>query len=466
MPKSIERILLIGSDFLMVAAAFCLLSVIRREIGIFAGGDFSFIAYLASITFVYWGVIFLFFGLYRSWYAQSRIDEFIAVFKTLSLGCSLIFILTFEPEQDLEQPLTLGRISVLSYWMILVVLVTSGRMILRTFQRKLLELGLGVRKTLILGWNEKARQLLDDILKFPALGFQVIGFITTVTPNRTETYRSIPVLGSLKEISKIVQRYHVEEIIIALKSNAQEKVVHAISKCDSLPVNLKIVPSLYHIVLGQARTTQLYGFPLIEILPEMMPAWEKKVKRFIDIFFALMIIIGFFPIWLLISMLIKLTSRGPVFFRQKRVGKEGRVFKVFKFRSMYLDAEKHTGPVWASKQDPRITPIGRFIRKTRIDEIPQFINVLTGDMSLVGPRPERPYFVDKLKGHVPLYTRRLKIKPGITGWAQIKGEYDSSIEGVKKKLEFDLFYLENMSLRMDLKIIFNTIIIMLRGKGQ
>lgn len=466
MPKAFERLLLLLSDFIMVIISFYVLYFFRRGIGVFANIDLSELFNLALVTFFYWLIFFFFFGLYRSWYAQSRFDEIVAILKTLAIGTFFIFLLTMDPESDLEQPPTLGRLSVLTYFAVLLILVSVGRIFLRSFQRKLLEMGIGVRRTLLLGWSEKSQKLLDEILKFPALGYNVIGFVAAKPPTSPAAYRNVPVLGGIKQLSQIVQRYQVEEIIIALKSSSHEHVVHAISQCDGLPVNLKIVPDLYHIVVGQARTTQLYGFPLIEILPEMMPAWEKKVKRFIDVVVALIVIVGFFPVWLLIGLAIKLTSRGPVFFRQKRMGKNGLIFRVYKFRSMYQDAEKRTGPVWAGKHDPRVTSIGRIIRKLRLDEIPQFINVLDGDMSLVGPRPERPFFVDKLKRHVPLYTRRLKITPGITGWAQIKGEYDSTIEGVKKKLEYDLFYMENMSLRMDLKIIFHTLLIMIRGKGQ
>ncbi len=231
-------------------------------------------------------------------------------------------------------------------------------------------------------------------------------------------------------------------------------------------MNLKIVPDLYDIVMGYGRTNQIYGFPLIEILPQLMPQWERRIKRIMDITVSTLVLIGFLPLWIFVSVLIKLESRGPILFRQKRVGKDGKIFIIYKFRSMIQHAEKETGPVWAEERDPRVTFIGRIIRKLRIDEIPQFFNVLMNDMSFVGPRPERPYFVDRFKREIPLYTRRLRMKPGITGWAQIKGSYDTSIEHVKKKLEYDLFYIENVSLRMDLKILLNTLYVMIRGKGQ
>jgi len=218
--------------------------------------------------------------------------------------------------------------------------------------------------------------------------------------------------------------------------------------------------------MGQARTQQIYGFPLIEINPQIMQPWEKTVKRLMDVLFSLFFLILTLPVFILVALFIKLETPGPVFFKQKRVGKNGEAYTIYKFRTMIQHAEKYTGPVWAGKRDPRITRVGRFLRKTRIDEFPQFINVLAGEMSLVGPRPERAYFVEKLKREYPYYLRRLKVKPGITGWAQVKGEYDTSIEEAKEKLAYDLYYIENMSLRMDLRILLYTIAVMLRFKGQ
>ena len=176
--------------------------------------------------------------------------------------------------------------------------------------------------------------------------------------------------------------------------------------------------------------------------------------------------VGFFPIWILVAIITKLESRGPVFFKQKRVGQNDRIFEIYKFRSMVNKAEKETGAVWAEENDPRVTLVGNFLRKSRIDEVPQFINILFNEMSLIGPRPERPSIVKRLKYKIPLYTRRNRMKPGITGWAQIKGGYDTSIQDVQKKLEYDLYYLENMSLRMDLKIMLRTLYTMIAGKGQ
>jgi exopolysaccharide biosynthesis polyprenyl glycosylphosphotransferase len=201
-------------------------------------------------------------------------------------------------------------------------------------------------------------------------------------------------------------------------------------------------------------------------MPELMPEWEKKLKRIFDLIVSFLILIVSSPVIIVTSIAIKIDSKGPMFFKQERMGQDGKVFNILKFRSMIKDAEKYTGPVWSQKDDPRVTRVGRLVRKLRIDEIPQMYNVLKGQMSIVGPRPERPYFVEKLSQEIPYYKRRLKVRPGITGWAQVKHKYDESIEDVKVKLRYDLFYIENMSLRMDFKIMLRTIWVVLFGKGH
>jgi exopolysaccharide biosynthesis polyprenyl glycosylphosphotransferase len=196
-----------------------------------------------------------------------------------------------------------------------------------------------------------------------------------------------------------------------------------------------------------------------------MVRWQWGVKRLVDIVVSCIVLVPLAPVWSLVGILIKLDSPGPVFFKQDRVGKNGRTFRVYKFRSMIADAERETGPVWATPDDKRVTRIGRFIRRFRIDEVPQFLNVLKGEMSLVGPRPERPYFVQQLEQEVVFYRRRLLVRPGITGWAQVKHRYDTSLDDVRKKITYDLYYLENMSLTLDLKIMLRTVFVALSGRG-
>lgn len=466
MPKVIEKIFLISSDFIAITLTYLCWVLLRQYLNCYIESGFLNNCLLASILFLYWFFLFFFFGLYKSWYAQSRFDEFVTILKTISIGVFILFLVTFDVHVDLQSTPSLSRIIIISYWFMLVFFTSLGRILLRTIQRKLLELGFGRRKTLIIGWSSKAHEIYDKIKEYPALGYDVIGFVSLSQDSIDETYHQTKVLGYHKDIARIVEENQIEEIIIAVKKSSPKEVIKIISRCDSFMVNLKIVPDLYDIVMGYGRTNQIYGFPLIEILPRMMPPWEQRIKRIMDVMVALVILIGFLPLWILVAIIIKLESPGPVLFSQKRVGKDGKIFTIYKLRSMVQDAERETGPVWAGTKDPRVTFFGKIIRKLRIDEIPQFFNVLMNDMSLIGPRPERPFFVDKLKRKIPLYTRRLRMKPGITGWAQIKGGYDTTIENVKKKLEYDLFYIENVSLRMDLKILLNTFYVMLRGKGQ
>ncbi|MBN1466227.1 sugar transferase [candidate division KSB1 bacterium] len=466
MPKKMEKILLLCIDLLTINAAFLGFLQLRTTAHLFVEREWPFLILISLILYFFWLLIFFFTGLYQSWYIKSRFDELIGVFKTVSLGVLIIFILTFEPEHDLATMPTLGRMLILSYWGMMVFLVGSGRISLHTIQRKLLQAGIGQRNTLIIGWHDKARELADKVKKYPALGYRIVGFVSLEKKEQGGEHDNKPLFGQIKNLSTIVAENNIEEVILCLNKVSNRKVIETIGLCEALPVRIKIEPDLYNIVLGQARTNQIYGFPLIEIHPELMPPWEKKIKRFIDILFSLCGLIALSPGLLFFAFLIKIDSPGPVFYKQKRVGKNGRIFVVYKFRSMIQDAERYTGPVWAGKADPRITRIGRVIRKIRIDEFPQLINVLNGDMSIVGPRPERPYFVDKLKREFPLYTRRLRVKPGVTGWAQVKGKYDTTIEDVKEKLDYDLYYIDNISLRLDFRIMFYTIYVMLRFKGQ
>lgn len=466
MSKSLEKIILLVSDFIMIHCAFFLWCKIRAGMGFFSQNTFWGIFSLSFIVFLYWIFVFIFFGLYKTWFTRSRIDEFVSVVKTVTIGVFLIFLITFDLETDLNNPLQLSRLMIAMYWFMMIVSVGLGRITLRTVHRKLLERGIGHQRSLIVGWGKKARELHDKILKAPALGYDVIGFIPLQAVDHQKQFKDVPILGTADQLYEIIKAQAVQQILIALPRRSEKELQGVIAQCDGTPVGIKIVPDLYDVIIGQVRTNQIYGFPLIEILPQLMPVWESIVKRLLDILISLIFLIGFLPVWILIALAIVIDSKGSVFYTQKRVGKDGKHFSMIKFRSMFRSAETITGPVWATDNDPRITRIGRVLRRLRLDEIPQFINILDGDMSLVGPRPERPYFVDKLKEMFPLYTRRLRVRPGITGWAQVKGDYDQELEDVKEKLEYDLYYLENMSLRMDLKIILNTLYVMIRGKGQ
>jgi exopolysaccharide biosynthesis polyprenyl glycosylphosphotransferase len=233
--------------------------------------------------------------------------------------------------------------------------------------------------------------------------------------------------------------------------------------CDQ-PVHIYLVPELYSVIHGQFKANLVYGFELQELFAFTMPLWQLRVKRAIDILFGAFLGMISFPVCVLAAIAIKLEDHGPVFYSQERIGLYGKPFTVYKFRTMRTDAEKF-GAQWATKDDPRITKVGKFLRKTRIDELPQILCVLKGDMSMVGPRPERAVFISKLREEIPFYISRLKMKPGLTGWAQVCHHYDTSTEDVKIKLQYDMYYFENMSLLLDFQILVRTVYVVLTGKG-
>src|ERR1041384_5225762 len=460
-----EKIRTILTDFVTLNLAWSIYFWIRIRSSWFPHTPDPDLWLPMAAIWVFWTVVFSSFGLYRSWYTQSRLDEVATLSKATTFGILFLFFAIFIDDQGISSPVQ-SRLFIAVYWCLIMGLVGGGRLLQHTFQRRLLEAGIGLRNTLIVGWSEKARELFDRVRLYPALGYNIIGFVPAGAGPSGESYKSVPVLDSLNRLPELVDAYGITDVLIALDSTEHDRLLAVIASCNSHELSLKIIPDLYDIISGQARTNQIYGFPLIEISPEIMQPWEYAVKRGIDIVFSFVILFVALPVWLLIALMIGIDSKGPVFYTQERVGKDEKKFRVLKFRSMDLDAENTSGPVWADKRDPRVTRVGKILRKARLDEIPQLINVLDGDMSLVGPRPERPFFVEQLSKEIPLYKRRLKVRPGITGWAQVKHKYDESVADVRKKIEYDLFYIENMSLRMDLKILASTIAVVILGRGR
>jgi exopolysaccharide biosynthesis polyprenyl glycosylphosphotransferase len=463
--KRIERILILAIDFITINLAWFIyyqLRVSSRWFALLAMPEFLG---PMLVMYFYWLVIFTFVGMYRTWFASSRLDEISTLFKASFVGIFLLFFLILIDDY-LNGAGSTTRILIFIYWGLFMFLTGTGRLFVRSFQRNLLIKGFGRKNALIVGFNENAKDVQNQLKQHPALGLDVVGYIKAHNSCDDSEYMGIKTVGVISELQEMIDKFNAKEVIIALEREDKDALVEIIAKCEPKNVGLKIVPDLYEILSGQARTSQIYGIPLIDIMPQLMPEWEKKLKRLIDIGVSLAFLIISSPVLLVTAILIKLESEGDIFYRQERCGINGSLFKIIKFRSMRNDAEKLTGPVWSQKDDPRITKIGKFIRRTRIDEIPQIINVLKGEMSIVGPRPERPYFVEKLSKEIPYYKRRLKVRPGITGWAQVKHKYDENIEDVKIKLRYDLFYIENMSLRMDFKILFRTVFVMILGQGH
>jgi exopolysaccharide biosynthesis polyprenyl glycosylphosphotransferase len=467
MSRRFEIPVLMVTDVLTMCVAWTLYYLFRVRSGLLiVSAEPDFVLPMIVVT-LFWVLLFFVVGLYRPWYAASRFDEVALLFKTLVLGSIILFFAVFIDDEG-TPPGTNSRLLIAVYWGFTFVSVVSGRMLLRSIQRQLLIAGIGAHNTVIVGSQARSRELFEEVSKYPGLGYRVLGAVRLEKPERKKARsreNELKILGALDDLAPIIKRHEVREVLIALDSKDHNRLLDIVARCVGHPVGLKIVPDLYDIISGQARTNQIYGFPLIEISPLHMPPWEEAAKRLLDLGVSALVLILGTPVWLIIAGAIKLDSHGPVLYKQERVGKDGAHFNIIKFRSMVSDAER-AGPQWAGKRDPRVTRVGWILRKLHLDEFPQMWNVLAGHMSLVGPRPERPVFVEKLSREIPLYPRRLKVRPGVTGWAQVKHVYDESIEDVRKKVQYDLFYIENMSLRMDLKILFNTVSHMLLGKGR
>jgi exopolysaccharide biosynthesis polyprenyl glycosylphosphotransferase len=454
-----EILLLFISDILFINLAWTIYYAIRIESRwIPFSAPAEFLIPLIVIYF-FWVIMFSLSGLYQHWFVRSRFDEFTSIVKTISIGSFLLFFVIFL-DDAINNAHAISRYLILIYWALMIIMVSFGRILIRSFQINLLEQGIGLRNTIIIGTGQRARDLSGLIRKFPQLGYRFSGFV-----NLNGKTNSINVLGDLSSINKIISTKDISEVLIALESNEKGILMDMLRFCSQERVNLKIMPDTYEIVSGMVKTNQIYGVPLIEVMPEILPYSSKLIKRFIDIFVSVMLLVLLSPLWIFVAMLIKVTSKGDIFYKQIRVGRNEKQFIMYKFRSMYANAEEY-GPEWAGESDPRITLIGRIIRKIYIDEIPQLFNVIKNEMSLVGPRPERPHFVELLKKEIPYYYKRLSIKPGITGWAQIKHKYDHSLDDVKVKLQFDFYYIENMSIRLDFKIIINTILVIILMKGH
>lgn len=453
-------------DALVLCMAWYLFTVTKPDLSmsISESEDLSLIV-LGIFHFAYWLLIFSLMGLYKKLYLISRFDEFLKVAKATALGTLILY---FYISLNSELRITDAFSSVSVYAILVGGMITINRFVIRSIQRFYALQGKGLHRTLIIGTGKNALSAFDDLSRNKSLGMQVVGFVHV--PNGKNGYAihvdEDEIMGELNEIDQIVSKMEIQDLIVALEPEKRDDLVKVLSRVNNPDVTLKLLPDFYQLVSGLNKTNQIFGLPLIEISPDLMPAWEKFTKRLMDLAISLSVLVIMMPVIVVISIAIKWSSAGPAIYSQKRVGKNGKQFTMYKFRTMYNDAEANTGPTWAAENDPRVTKVGAWLRKTRLDEIPQFYNVLKGEMSLVGPRPERPFFVEEFKKEIPMYTRRLRVRPGITGWAQVKWKYDSSLDDVKEKTKYDLFYVENMSLRMDFKILINTLFSMLRAKGQ
>ncbi len=320
-------------------------------------------------------------------------------------------------------------------------------------------------RTLLIGGSEKAVGIYNEIMQMPKSGGnQFIGFVNLNGIDKLLEDK-MPYLGHVDQLSQVIREHQVEEIIIALESTEHERLRSVISRINNDQIVIKILPDMYDILSGSVKLNNIFGALLMEVNAEVMPPWQRYAKRFMDVILSLIAIVILIPVYIALAIAVKLSSKGSSLFFQERIGIHGKGFRIVKFRTMFVDAEK-AGPQLSSTHDARITPIGRFMRKTRLDELPQFFNVLLGDMSLVGPRPERQFYIDQIAEREPQFLELTRVRPGITSWGQVKYGYAENVDQMIQRMKYDLLYLRNRSIALDLKIMLYTIIIVIKAKGK
>jgi len=458
----VQTIIFMLNDIIFISLSFILVHNIwlARFIGSYSSlSNYELFLWNTWLA-IFWISLFGLNDLYRIEWDIGRIDMLYNLTKVVVFGTLVLWFLNYV----IYLPFGKSRKILLLYSFSIISGVGLGRTILITVFKTREILGFKRRPTLIIGAGNRTKRLIDEIKSIPELKFDIVGLIDEHnSPRIGQRINNVPIIGGYEHIPQIIRSKKIKEVIIALDEAPGEEIIDLISLFNKYRISIKLVPDFYNLLSG-FRTSQIYGVSLIRFFESNMKTWEWLLKRLIDVIISLAVLLIFLPLWIVIAIIIVLDSPGPVFYKQKRVGKNKKEFNIIKFRSMVKNAEELTGPKWAEKDDPRVTRVGRILRRLGLDEVPQFFNVLKGDMSIVGPRPERPYFVNELEKKIKFYSRRLIVKPGITGWAQIKHKYDETIEDVKEKLRYDLYYIENMSILLDLKIIIQTILMALRRK--
>lgn len=419
-----------------------------------AGEVGPFVEYLPMLVIHTFSIVLVFFfaRLYNLQRA-SRIDEIYGVVAGVTVGTLMGVAVAALTLQDFSIGRDYSRGMVLYAWLLSIVLVTSGRLFNGWLRQRLVRRGWGRRRVTVIGLGDIARMIVQKILWTPELGYDLVGVVEN-NGSQVDSLLGVPVIGNAMDLTSIIEEHEVEEIIIALpEETSHQEILWLISECERGRVTIRVYPDLFQIMAGPVSIGEMGGMPLLTVRDIAQTGWRNTAKRVMDIAVAGAALIIGSPLMLCIAVIIKLESPGPVFYVQERMGLDARPFPILKFRSMRSDAEK-AGPGWTRPGDPRRTRVGSFLRATNLDELPQFINVLLGDMSVVGPRPERPVYVEQFRRSIPRYMERHREKAGLTGWAQINGfRGDTSIS---ERTKYDLWYIENWSLMLDVKIIIRT----------
>ena len=425
--------------------------------------DHQFFAGLFIVPEI-WLVFHYLSGTYTDLYRKSRLQELVKTTLILLLGTIFIFFALLLDDK-------VRRFT--DYYLTFVLLYAAqftftflGRIILLNRAKANLKAKRFAFNTLLIGGNQKATEIYEEFsAKGNSFGYKFVGYIKLNGETQNTLTQELTHLGGIEDLESIVDQHGVEEIIIAIESNEHHRLNDILNTLADKNVYIRIIPDMYDILSGTTKMNSIIGEAFIEIPPSLLSEWQRITKRWFDVINSVLALFFISPLLVYVAIRIKLSSKGPIFYTQERLGHYGKPFHILKFRSMYTDAEQH-GPALTADDDPRITSVGRWIRKYRIDELPQFINVLKGEMSIVGPRAERKFFADQIVLHAPYYKHIFKVQPGITSLGMVKYGYASTVEEMVKRLKYDIIYMENMNIVMDFKIIIYTVLTVLYGRGK
>jgi len=452
MKKSTWAVLTLVVDACLINGGIMLSFLMRY------GGElpsFNFDPYLRMavwITLIQLAFLYVF-GCYDLRKMSDYWDIFASVLQAVTLGLLVVVVLTF-----IMRSFSFPRLVFLITWAVQVLLLTLWR----ALEARLAFFKFEEIPVLVVGMEDTALYLIGQMKRYAHFGYRVVGVVGRDPDAVGGEYGGVRVMGTVAEVPELVASLGVKYVVITTPIR-ERQLIEDLIKVRSAHIRVDVVPDLYEIMVGRIDEVGIGDIPLVSLVKLPPPTYHRTMKTVMDIALALVLLLVFLPLWIIVALVIVVTSRGPVFYRQARVGKDGREYMMFKFRTMLRRAEENTGPVLSSYDDERVTGFGRFLRRSRLDEIPQLLNVIAGQMSFVGPRPERPEFVAQFSHDIVGYEERFAVRPGLTGLAQISGHYATTTEN---KLKFDLLYIQNQSLRLDLKIIMKTLAAVLSGEGS
>jgi len=456
-----------GAALLAWAAFFLLRKYLLKEGPAYrlTPHDLVYLSGAAVLVASFWTTLYALVGEYRNIFRKSRLSELIRLARVSLLGAVVIFFVLLLDDQGVNDYRAYYK-TFTAYYLLHFGCAAVLRIWAVSSIQRLVRRGIISFPTLLVGSNQLALSTYNDLQRSGRhLGLRIVGYAPVGGATDAGLAQILPAVGSFQQLPILLQGLGIEQVIIAIEPSEHRLIQEILTLLEDATVRISVLPDLYQMLLGSVKVNHIFGTPLIEIKHDLLPVWQRVVKRVLDVVGATGFLLLAWPVYVFTALMVRSSSPGPIFYHQARIGRGGKPFNIIKFRSMYVDAEK-MGPSLSSDHDPRITPWGRFMRKVRLDEFPQFWNVIKGDMSLVGPRPERQFFIDQIMQIAPHYRHLHRVRPGLTSLGQVKYGYAENVAQMVERLKFDILYIENMSLAMDFRVMLYTLKIILEGRGK